>query len=206
MSPPVPLIKQVNRNRPDAPSGITPIDLGVRIKEIRKGKGWSLEQASESAGISRSSLFKIEKGKMSPTFDAMLKIAKGFDLDVSHLLVSPSSILGTGRRSITRANEGSGFESDNYQEVLLAADFANKSFVPFKLVVTARTMEDFADWDRHESEDFLYVLSGAAILYTEFYEPLRLEVGDSIYYDGRMGHACVSVSEADAEILWVTSS
>lgn len=206
MSPPAPLIKQVNRNNPDASSGITPIDLGERIKEIRKGKGWSLERASESAGISRSSLFKIEKGKMSPTFDAMLKIARGFGLDVSHLLVSPNCILGTGRRSITRANEGAGYGSENYQQTLLAADFANKSFVPFKLVVTARSMEDFADWDRHESEDFLYVLSGAIILYTEFYEPLRLEAGDSIYYDGRMGHACASVSEKDAEILWVTSS
>ena len=143
---------------------------------------------------------------MSPTFDAMLKIARGFDLDVSHLLVSPDRVLGTGRRSITRANEGSGYESDNYQQTLLAADFANKSFVPFKLVVTARTMEDFTDWDRHESEDFLYVLSGAINLYTEFYEPLRLEGGDSIYYDGRMGHACTSVSEQDAEVLWVTSS
>lgn len=206
MSPPAPLIKQINRNNPDTPSGITPIDLGVRIKEIRKEKGWSLEQASESAGISRSSLFKIEKGKMSPTFDAMLKIAKGFDLDVSHLLVSPNSVLGTGRRSITRANEGSGYGSDNYQQTLLAADFANKSFVPFKLVISARSMEDFTDWDRHESEDFLYVLSGATTLYTEFYEPLRLEVGDSVYYDGRMGHACISASKKDAEVLWVTSS
>ncbi|MFT4671980.1 MAG: transcriptional regulator with XRE-family HTH domain [Pseudohongiellaceae bacterium] len=206
MSPPAPLIKQVNRNDQDAQSGITPIDLGERIKEIRKRKGWSLEKASISASISRSSLFKIEKGKMSPTFDAILKIAKGFDLDVSHLLVSPNSVLGTGRRSITRANEGSSYGSDNYQQTLLAADFANKSFIPFKLVVTARAMEDFPDWDRHESEDFLYVLSGATVLYTEFYEPLRLEVGDSIYYDGRMGHVCVSVSEKDAEVLWVTSS
>ena len=206
MSPSIPKIKQLNRTDADAAHGITPIDLGTRIKEIRTERGWSLEQASESAGISRSSLFKIEKGKMSPTFDAMLKIAQGFDIDVSHLLVAPASSHGTGRRSITRANEGSGYQTTNYEQTLLSADFANKSFTPFKLVVTARSMDDFPDWDRHESEDFLYILSGAILLFTEFYEPLRLEAGDSIYYDGRMGHACVSVSEKNAEVLWVTSS
>ncbi len=38
-------------------------------------------------------------------------------------------------------------------------------------------------------------------MHLEFYAPIRLEAGDSVYFDGRMGHAYVSVSEADAQIL-----
>ena len=59
---------------------------------------------------------------------------------------------------------------------------------------------------RHDGEEFLIVLEGSIRLYTEFYEPIDLEVGDSAYYDSGMGHACVSVSEEDAVILWVTSA
>ena len=205
MSPLTPTINRSNNDESDG-MGATPINLGERIRSLRRAAGWSLDEASDRAGISRSSLFKIEKGKMSPTFDAMLKIAKGFQIDVSHLLRSPSGGVGVGRRSVTRAGEGARYDMPNYQHTLLSADFANKSFTPFRLVVRARSLEDFSDWDRHESEDFIYVLSGAVVIFTEFYEPLTLEQGDSIYYDGRMGHACTSSSKDDAVVLWVSSS
>ena len=60
-------------------------------------------------------------------------------------------------------------------------------------------------WVRHEGEEFLYVLTGAVRLYTEFYEPVEMKRGDSAYYDAAMGHNVVSVSQDDATILWVTS-
>ena len=47
--------------------------------------------------------------------------------------------------------------------------------------------------------------SGVVRLYTEFYEPVEMAMGDSAYYDGSMGHCVVSVSQEDALILWVTS-
>ena len=53
---------------------------------------------------------------------------------------------------------------------------------------------------------FVRVLSGTLVVYTEFYEPVTLHAGDSIYYDGRMGHACVSEGETDAVALWVSST
>jgi quercetin dioxygenase-like cupin family protein len=49
------------------------------------------------------------------------------------------------------------------------------------------------------------VLSGEISFYSEFYEPVRLAEGDSLYYDSGMGHACVSESEQDAQILWVST-
>lgn len=49
------------------------------------------------------------------------------------------------------------------------------------------------------------VLRDAVALHCEFYEPDRLETGDSSYLDSNLGHALVSVSEMDAEIIWVAS-
>jgi len=78
-----------------------------------------------------------------------------------------------------------------------------KKMVPFKTVVHARNFDEFKDWVRHSGEEFLLVLSGSITFYSEFYQPLRLNQGDSLYYDAAMGHACVSESEQDAQILWV---
>ncbi len=37
--------------------------------------------------------------------------------------------------------------------------------------------------------EFLLVLEGELALYTEFYEPVAMVAGDSMYYDANMGHA-----------------
>ena len=73
-------------------------------------------------------------------------------------------------------------------------------------MIKARSLDDFEDWDRHDSEDFLYVLKGRMVLHTEHYAPVRLGPGDSTYMDGRMGHAMVSLGKTDAVILWVSAT
>ena len=46
-------------------------------------------------------------------------------------------------------------------------------------------------------------MSGSVCLHSELYAPTHLEEGDSIYFDSRTGHAAVSTSEEDAEVLWL---
>jgi uncharacterized cupin superfamily protein len=77
--------------------------------------------------------------------------------------------------------------------------------MPFKCRVRARSFEDFEGWVRHAGEEFLLILEGKIDVYTEYYEPIRLSVGDSMYYDAAMGHCLVSVSKKDALVLWVTA-
>ena len=51
----------------------------------------------------------------------------------------------------------------------------------------------------------LYVLSGEILMYSDCYAPLTLSAGDSCYFDSAMGHACISVGDEDARVLWVCS-
>jgi mannose-6-phosphate isomerase class I len=48
-------------------------------------------------------------------------------------------------------------------------------------------------------------LQGKINFFSELYEPIELKEGDSVYYDATMGHAVVSLSVKDAEILWVVA-
>lgn len=80
---------------------------------------------------------------------------------------------------------------------------AQKRMIPFKTVVRARSFDECHQWVRHDGEEFLMVLDGEISLYTEFYAPLHLTQGDSIYFDSEMGHALISVSDEDATVLFV---
>lgn len=183
---------------------VEPLRLGERLKEIRLANHWTLDDVSQRTGLARSTLSKIENDQISPTFSAVQKLITGLDIDLPQLLSPPKAQQRTlGRRDLTRVGEGQLHPTPTYEHELLSWQLAQKRMIPFKTIVRARHFEEFNEWVRHDGEEFLIVLEGAIQLYTEFYEPLRLEHGDSIYFDSDMGHALVSVSEEDAVVLSV---
>ncbi|MEL7292118.1 MAG: XRE family transcriptional regulator [Pseudomonadota bacterium] len=184
---------------------IEPLKLGQRIKEIRGKLGITLEEASQRTGLARSTLSKIENEQISPTFQAMQKLAMGLQIDMPQLFEPPRKKVATGRRDITKASQGKPHPTPTYEHELLATQLSNKKMMPFKSQVHARSFEEYSDWVRHDGEEFLLILSGSVMFYSEFYEPVELSEGDSVYYDANMGHMLVSTSDNDAHILWVTA-
>lgn len=188
-----------------AAPAVEPVDLGQRVRELRKAKGWTLEQAAGQAGLARSTFSKIENGQMSPTYDALKKLAQGMGMSVPQLFTPPSKAQVSGRISVTKSGEGQAHATTTYEHELLAGALTRKQMLPYRATIRARSMEEFGGWVRHDGEEFLYVLTGVVRLFTEFYEPVDLRRGDSAYYDASMGHNVISVSDDDATILWVTS-
>ncbi len=198
--------------RPAEPTRLSPAEtasfpelseLGERLNRMRKERGLTLDDVAKITGIGRSTLSKIENGQMSPTYDLLAKLATGMKIDLATLFNSPQPPRGTAR-SITRKGQGSLSITGTYRHELLAEDLTRKSMLTFKTVVTARSLDQFTDWSRHRGEEFLVVISGTVEVHTEVYAPVTLEAGDSIYFDGDMGHAVLSVSEHDAEVIWVS--
>ena len=185
---------------------IAPIKLGERLKEIRTSLGLTLEEASQKTGLARSTLSKIENEQISPTFQAMQKLTSGLQINIPQLFAAPKKVNTTGRRDITRKDLGKQHPTSTYEHELLATQLTNKKMMPFKSLIRARDFDAYADWIRHDGEEFLLVLSGELTFYSEYYEPVNLSEGDSVYYDANMGHMLVSVSEEDASIIWVTAS
>lgn len=182
-----------------------PLDLGERVRELRKARGWTLEQAAGQAGLARSTLSKIENGQMSPTYEALKKLADGLAISVPQLFTPPAQLGANGRMVVTQLGDGAAHATTTYEHELLAERLTAKKMLPYRARVRARSMEEFDGWVRHDGEEFLLVLTGVIRLYTEFYAPVEMRRGDSAYYDATMGHNVVSVSQEDATILWVTS-
>lgn len=194
----------------DQPSGARSpadgdVDLGARLQDLRKRKRWTLQQAADRTGVGLSTLSKIERNELSPTFSTLQRIAAGFEMD-------PAAIIGgqvtpvlrvPGRRAVTRAGEGRPFPTGTCNNAWLCPDLTQKVMTPIKTTVVARSIDDYPEWAKYEAEMFLYVLSGTVIIHSQIYEPLRLSAGDSLYYDASTPHLWVTDGEDDAEVLWV---
>ncbi|WP_424832541.1 helix-turn-helix domain-containing protein [Ruegeria sp.] len=61
--------------------------LANRLNELRKGRGWSLEQLAEYSGISRATLSRMEKGDVSPTAETLGRLCAAYGLPMSRLLM-----------------------------------------------------------------------------------------------------------------------
>ncbi|WP_063580014.1 helix-turn-helix domain-containing protein [Achromobacter ruhlandii] len=179
--------------------------LAQRLRALRQARDWTLKQAAQATGVSTSTLSKIENGLLSPTYDNLIKIAAGLELDMAELFTASDAHMGTGRRSLSRQGEGRQYETPYYDHRLLCTALSHKRMMPFHTRVKARSFDEFQDWSRHGGEEFVYVLEGEVELYTEFYEPARLKAGESFYIDSRMGHRVISLSKQDALVLWVST-
>ena len=83
-----------------------PLDLGARVRELRKARDWTLEQAAGQAGLARSTLSKIENGQMSPTYEALKKLAVGLEISVPQLFTPPEKGQINGRMAVTKTGDG----------------------------------------------------------------------------------------------------
>ncbi len=65
--------------------------LGGRVKQLRTGRGWSLESLANASGVSRSMLSQIEREQANPTLAVTLRIARAFGLALGELLETPGA-------------------------------------------------------------------------------------------------------------------
>ncbi len=178
--------------------------LASKLKTLRQQKQLTLQALSSLCGISTSTLSKIENGRLSPTYEKIIALAKGLEVEISTLFSDETHQPTGSRRSIALHGSGIPHSTPQYVYELLHTDLNHKRFTPMLATLKAHERSEFPRLHHHEGEEFFYVLTGSVILYTEHYTPVTLQPGDSCYLDSNMGHACISASEEDAQILWVS--
>ena len=60
--------------------------ISMILRKLRREKGWSLDKAAESTGVSKAMLGQIEREESSPTIATLWKIASGFDASFSSFI------------------------------------------------------------------------------------------------------------------------
>jgi transcriptional regulator with XRE-family HTH domain len=183
-----------------------PIDLGARVRSLRLAGGQTIRQLSHRAELSAASISKIENNLLSPTYENIIKLARGLAVDIAELFSDAAKQTPLGRMAVTRSGSGRLFPTAHYDYEMLCTQLTGKKMTPLRARIKSRTRHEFTHLISHEGEEVLLVLSGKITLFTEYYEPIMLGQGDCVYFDSRMGHVCVAEGIDDAEVFWVCSS
>jgi transcriptional regulator with XRE-family HTH domain len=179
------------------------IGFGERIKALRKSRDWTLANLSERCGLSLSTISKAERGIISLTYDNILKLAYGFDIEMSELL-SESENAGISQIvTVERKNKAQRIENEYYVMNMLCSARTKKRMMPVFATIKAHSVQEFARFIKHPGEEFVYVLEGQLTFQIDGQPPRVLEPGDSIYFDSALGHAYVSSGDVDARLIVV---
>lgn len=187
-----------------------PPTIGSLLRTFRARNHWTLKEMSTRSGIPLSTLSKVEHDRLTLTYDKLQLLSQRLNMSLSELFAdagdSPDPAV-TARRSIGRLDSSVRVNTPNYDYHYLCPELRHKRMIPILAHVRAKSVEEFGEQVRHSGEEFTYVLEGRVVLHTEFYDPIILEVGESVYIDSNMGHAYLAGEGCnEAVVLCVCSS
>ena len=166
--------------------------LGSLLRGLRARNGWTLKEMSEKTGIPFSTLSKVEHDRLTLTYDKLLQLGERLDMRMSELFSEtsdPADAPPTARRSIGTLDNSVAVKTPNYDYFYMFPELRKKRMIPIYTRVLAKSLAEFGPLVRHSGEEWMYVIKGAMLVHTEFYEAVRIEEGQAIYLDSSMGHA-----------------
>lgn len=181
------------------------INLGNVLRQLRLGRKMTLEAAASRAGVTRSYLSQVERGRVSPSLATLKRIAGVLGTSLGELFNSqpdtPPERSDPGVR-IVRKDRRKTFTFPNSQGhyELLTPDLTRK--IEF-ILVTAEPGASSGDEDFvHQSEECAFVQRGTMELRVG-HEVFVLHEGDCAYFDSSMPHRWRNVGNVTMEVLWV---
>ena len=185
--------------------------LGSLLRGLRGNRGWTLKQMSDRTGIPVSTLSKVEHDRLTLTYDKLLQLSQRLNMRMSELFAEDDSAeepaAVTARRSIGTLDRAVEVSTPNYEYHYLCPELRRKRMIPVVARIRARSLSEFGELVRHSGEEFVFVLSGKIEVHTDFYDPVVLSEGESIYLDSTMGHAYVAAPGCEeATVVAVNSS
>ena len=184
--------------------------LGAVLRGLRAREGWTLKEMSAKSGIPVSTLSKVEHDRLTLSYDKLQQLSRRLGMRMADLFAEDATdapVAVTARRSFGEIDRAIRVETPNYDYYYLCTELRRKRMIPVVTKIRAKTSEQFGDLVRHSGEEFIYVLKGRIVVKSEFYDPVVLEQGQSIYIDSTMGHAYLVAEGCDeAEVLGVMSS
>lgn len=162
--------------------------VGEHIKEVRKQKKLTLQKVAELSGISVAMLSKIENGRIHPTFYTLLQLLLSLEVDLNDFFSTINTIKELPSYFLIKKSD--------YRPIKKEASVGFNYELIFKRVVESSTVEfSILHLDPQAKRkkvttagyEFLFLVSGE-LDYLLGDEKIRLEEGDSLFFDGNIPH------------------
>ncbi len=173
------------------------------MRELRRGRGLTLEKLAERSGVSRAMISKLERGEKNPTLVVAARVAEGLGITLSELLGTEERrevvVVSRERRMVMRDPE-TGFERQ-----LLSPNFGDRGVEFIRNVVPEGSTSGEFPPHRAGVEEYVAVEKGhlRAVIGGEEY---RLEEGDALYFEANVSHRFDNAGDGECSYYLVIAS
>lgn len=178
----------------------TEVDVGERLRTLRRFRRYTLQTVAARSGLSESFLSQVERGRSNASIASLKRIADALGVSMADLF-EPDGV--PGPRVLKREDRPAlQFGILGRKLLLTPRPLHHLEVFAGELEVGGSTgPEPYAHGD---SEELFIVLSGTVQLEVGD-EHFELERGDSIDYRSSTPHRAVNAGDALAEVLWIIS-
>ena len=173
-----------------------------RVRELRKKKGWTLEELSTACGVSRSMLSEIERGNANPTLAVAFRIAGAFSMSLGDLVDAPSS---ARKIDVIRADDlAYHYRTDKNVRIRTLSPLRLEKSVEY-YEVTLRPGGVLASSPHFEGARELITVQQGGVRVMSDAEAVELARGDSAHYSADVAHSIKNISREDAVVFLVVT-
>ncbi len=178
------------------------MDVGQRLREIRKKTGVSQRELAKRAGVTNSTISMIEKNSVSPSVSSLKKVLSGLPMSLMEFFDSEDSAK-VQTPVVYPENELLDSSVDDIDWKLVGKSFPNRqmSFLVERLPPGADTG---AEMYVHEGEEAGYVVDGKFELTVDG-EVYVVGKGEGYYFDSRRDHRFRNPFEEECRIVSCTT-
>jgi transcriptional regulator with XRE-family HTH domain len=183
-----------------APDAVAEVDVGERLRDIRRLRRATLKTIADRAGVSESFLSQVERGRASASIASLQRIAAALGVSVADLFEPGGAVTPRVLRRAERPSLAFGILGRKY--LLTQRPLQHLEVFVGELDVGGSTgTEPYAHGD---SEELFVVLSGHVLLELGG-DVHELDSGDSIDYRSSTPHRVTNAGEGRAEVMWIIS-
>ncbi|CAM1354736.1 helix-turn-helix domain-containing protein [Tenacibaculum halocynthiae] len=177
------------------------IDIGKRIKEIRKKQNITISNLASNAGVSNGLISRIENGRTIPSLPVFLELISALDIDASTFFEGIEK--RTGAKYIhVKKEEQQLLEKEVEAKGFTYFQIFGKSMhaVGFEAVMLTVSPNSKREKVITDAWEFKYIIKGTCTYLIDTTEVIVSE-GDSLYFNGRLPHVPVNTSDEDCIML-----
>jgi transcriptional regulator with XRE-family HTH domain len=177
------------------------VDVGERLRAIRRLRRATLRTVADRAGLSESFLSQVERGRANASVASLKRIAAALGVNVADLF-EPNGSTGNPRVLRREARPNLAFGTLGRKFMLTPRPLENLQVIVGELDTGGSTGEE--PYTHGDSEELLVVLSGHVSLQLGA-DVFELSTGDSIDYRSSTPHRLVNIGSDAAEVMWIIS-
>jgi transcriptional regulator with XRE-family HTH domain len=183
-----------------APDVSTDVDVGERLRALRRFRRCTLRTIAARSGLSESFLSQVERGRSSASIASLRRIADALGISMADLF-EPDGIPGP---RVLRRDERPALSFGILGRKLLLTPRPLHHLEVFAGELEPGGSTGAQPYAHGDSEELFVVLSGSVQLELGG-DLFELERGDSIDYRSSTPHRVSNVGEGVAEVMWIIS-